>query len=151
MVAEPTATGDIDMGVPALEEPRLMEALLRFEHAHRRRSVPEMRACFHEEAMIESVASNGRALPADEQADALASALDDGVYSIRDWRYEEVTPQIVLSWTGARHLVTDAGMRDEIVCRLHVGRDGLMWRVKLFRTRDEALAHLERHGLSLGL
>jgi hypothetical protein len=42
-------------------------------------------------------------------------------------------------------------MRDEIVCRLHVGRDGLMWRVKLFRTRDEALAHLERHGLSLGL
>ena len=80
-----------------------MEAVLRFEQAHRRRSVHEMRACFHEEAMIESVASNGRALPADEQADALASALDDGVYSIRDWRYEEVAPQIVLSWTGARH------------------------------------------------
>ena len=128
-----------------------MDALLRFEHGHRRRSVTEMRACFHDEAMIESVASNGRALPPDEQIEALADAFDDGVYSIRDWRYEELAPEIVLSWTGARHLLTDAGMRDEVVCRLHVGRNGLMWRVKLFRTRDEALAHLEQHGPSLGL
>jgi hypothetical protein len=151
MASEPTAMGDFELDVPAVGGPRLMEALLRFEQAHRRRSVAEMRACFHDEAMIESVASNGRALPPDEQAEALATALDDGVYSIRDWRYEEVGPQIVLSWTGARHLVTEAGMRDEVVCRLHVGRDGLMWRVKLFRTRDEALAHLEQHGPSLGL
>jgi hypothetical protein len=151
MASEPTVTGDLELDLPALDEPRLMEAVLRFEQAHRRRSVAEMRTCFHDEAMIESVASNGRALPPDEQAQALADAFDDGVYSIRDWRYEEIAPQIVLSWTGARHLLTDAGMRDEVVCRLHVGRDGLMWRVKLFRTRDEALAHLERHGPSLGL
>ena len=110
-----------------------------------------MRACFHDEALIESVASNGEALPPDEQAAALASALDDGVYSIRDWRYEELAPNVVLSWTGARHLVGDQRMRDEVVCRLHVGRNGLMWRVKLFRSREEALAHLELHGLSLAL
>jgi hypothetical protein len=151
MASEPTATGDFELDVPGLEEPRLMDAVLRFEQGHRRRSVTEMRACFHDEAMIESVASNCRALPPDEQAEALAGALADGVYSIRDWRYEEVAPQIVLSWTGARHLLTEAGMRDEVVCRLHVGRDGLMWRVKLFRTREEALAHLERHGPSLGM
>jgi hypothetical protein len=151
VASEPTVSGHVETDLPELVEPRLMETLVRFEQAHRRRSVPDMRACFHDEALIESVASNGRATPPDEQADALASALDDGVYSIRDWRYEEVAPQVVLSWTGARHLLEDSGMRDEIVCRLHVGRDGLMWRVKLFRTRDEALAHLEQHGPSLGL
>jgi hypothetical protein len=151
MVAEPTATGEIGLDLPALEQPRLLETLLRFEQAHRRRSVPAMRACFHDEAMIESIASNGRALPPDEQADALESAFTDGVYSIRDWRYEEVGPQVVLSWTGARHLLGETGMRDEVVCRLHVGQNGLMWRVKLFHTREEALAHLDRHGPSLGL
>ncbi len=143
--------GEFELDVPTVGEPRLIEVLLRFEQAHRRRSVAELRACFHDEAMIESIASNGSALPPDDQAEALASAFDDGVYSIRDWRYEEMAPQIVLSWTGARHLLAEAGMRDEVVCRLHVGRDGLMWRVKLFRTREEALAHLEQHGPSLGL
>jgi hypothetical protein len=140
-VGQPTETAELP----------LLETLLRFERAHRRRSVEHMRACFHDEALIESVASNGEALPPDEQAAALASALDDGVYSIRDWRYEELEPNVVLSWTGARHLVGDQRMRDEVVCRLHVGRDGLMWRVKLFRSREEALAHLELHGLSLAL
>jgi hypothetical protein len=149
--SEPTASGDLEIDVRALDEPRLMETLLRFEQAHRRRSLQGMRACFHDEAMIESVASNGRALPPDEQAEALAEAFDDGVYSIRDWRYEEVAPQVVLSWTGARHIVSDARMRDEVVCRLHVGRSGLVWRVKLFRTREEALAHLDEQGPTLGL
>ena len=128
-----------------------MEAILRFEQAHRRRSVTDMRSCFHDEALIESVASNGRALGPDETAEALGRALADGVYSIRDWRYEELAPQLVLSWTGARHLVGDSRMRDELVCRLQVGRDGLMWRVKLFRSREAALEHLERHGPGLGL
>jgi hypothetical protein len=138
-------------GLPDTGEPRLMETLLRFEQAHRLHSAAEMRACFHDEALIESVASNGAALGADETVQALQQALDDGVYSIRDWRYEEIASQLVLSWTGARHLVAGQRMRDEVVCRLHSGRDGLMWRVKLFRSREEALEHLDRHGPDLGL
>lgn len=160
MDAEPTATGDTTAvgasageldAIPALPEPRLLEALLRFEQAHRRRSVKGMRSCFHDEALVESVASNGESLGPDETVEVLARAFDDGVYSIRDWRYEEVGPQVVLSWTSARHLIGDARMRDETVCRLHVGRDGLMWRVKLFRSREEALRHLEEAGPSLGM
>jgi hypothetical protein len=154
LAAEPTATGDVELiGAPVdiNAEPPLMEAMLRFEQAHRRRSLQEMRACFHDEALIESVASNGQALGPDETAEALGRAMNDGVYSIRDWRYEELEPQVALSWTGARRLVGDARMRDEVVCRLHVGRDGLMWRVKLVADREEALEHLRQFGPTLGL
>jgi len=94
---------------------------------------------------------NGQTLGPDETAEALARAMNDGVYSIRDWRYEELEPRVALSWTGARRLVGDARMRDEVVCRLHVGRDGLMWRVKLVADREEALEHLQRFGPTLGL
>lgn len=154
--AEPSANGETEpsggiAGMPRADEDDLMQSLLRFERAHRRHSVKELRACFHDEALMESIASKGELLGADETAEALARAFDDGVYSIRDWRYEVIEPQVVLSWTGARHLIGDARMRDEIVCRLHVGRDGLMWRVKLFRTREEALECLEQHGPTLGL
>ena len=137
--------------MPALDEPRLLDALLRFEHAHRRRWVNDMRACFCDDALIESVASGGLALGADETVEVLERVFDDGVYSIRDWRYEELAPQTVLSWTSARRLIGEARMRDEVVCRLHTGRGGLMWRVKLFRTREAAIEHLELHGPSLGL
>ena len=126
------------------ETPRLLETLKRFESAHSRHSIEGMRACFHDGALIESVASSGQPLGADETAEALRDAFTDGVYAIGGWEYEEITPDTVLSWTGARHRRPDSGMRDEIVCRLITGRDGLMWRVKLFSSRAEALAYLER-------
>jgi hypothetical protein len=160
MDSEPTATDDPNAigisaaeldEIPASAEPRLLDALIRFEQAHRRQSVDDMRSCFHDEALVESVASNGRPVGRDETVEALAHAFADGVYSIRDWRYDELAPQIVLSWTSARHLIDGAGMRDETVCRLHVGRDGLMWRVKLFRSREDALRYLDEVGPSLGL
>src|SRR5579862_1439425 len=49
--------------VPALPAPAaLMETLRRFERAHSRQSIEDMRACFHDEALIESVASYGQPL-----------------------------------------------------------------------------------------
>lgn len=128
-----------------------MATLLRFELAHRQRSVTRMRACFADAALVESVASDGRVLSADETVSAIEAAFSDGVYAIGDWQYEQLLPEVVLSWTGARHRVDERGMRDETVYRLVSGRDGLMWRVKLFRNRSDALAHLDSHGPDLGL
>ena len=127
-----------------------MDVLRRFESAHTRASVREMRACFHDDAIIESVASGGLPLGADETAEALARALRDHVYSIGDWRYEEITPEVILSTTGARHLRHGSTMSDETVYRLISGRDGLMWRVRLFPGRGEALDFLAHHGPTLG-
>jgi hypothetical protein len=129
----------------------LMTTLRRFEAAHERGSVEEMRGCFHDDAVIESVASSSRPLGPDETAFALAEALRDGVYMVYGWKYEELAPDVVLSITRARHRAGDRAVRDETVYRLVSGRDGLMWRVRLFRSRSSALAALAEHGPSLGV
>lgn len=151
-LSEPRVGTEGPAGPGRAREPSpLMETLLRFESAHKRRSVAAMRACFADGAIIESVASGRRPLGADETAAALAEALRDHVYSIGDWRYEQITPEIILSITGARHLRPGSTMTDETVYRIVSGRNGLMWRVKLFGSRDEALEYLARHGPDLGL
>jgi hypothetical protein len=135
--ADPSASPRV-AAVPAT--PGLMETVKRFEAAHAQRSIEGMRACFHDDALIESVASYGKPLGADETAEALRAAFNDGVYAIGDWAYEEIAPDTVLSWTGARHRRLGSGMSDETVYRLIMGRDGLMWRVTLFGSRADALA-----------
>ena len=137
--------------VVAPGEARLLETLLRFEAAHRRRAFDEMRACFAPDALIESVASDAQPLGPDETIEAIKRALVDGVYSIRAWRYEEISLELVISLTAARHRLPGKAMRDERVYRLISSRNGLMWRAKLFASRDAALAHFERHGTGLGL
>jgi len=129
----------------------LADTLRRFELALERGSLPEIRACFHEDAVIESVASDSYPLGPDATARAVAAALEDGVYMIYGWQHEELEPEVVLSISRARHRAGGGAIRDETVYRLISGRDGLMWRVKLFRSRDDAIAHLERHGPGLAL
>jgi hypothetical protein len=129
----------------------LLLTLGRFERAHRLRSTTLMRTCFCEDALIESVASNGRMLGPDETVEAIGEALRDGVYVIDDWRYETLVGETVLSTTRARHRLPSGAMRDEMVHRLVSGREGLMWRVRLFAGREAALAHFDRHGPGLGL
>ena len=112
---------------PTAKDPAsLMATLRRFEAAHTRRSLEEMRACFHADAVIESVASSSRALGPDETALALGEALRDGVYMVYGWQYEELAPDVVLSITRARHRAGDRAVRDDSGYRLISGRDGLM-------------------------
>jgi hypothetical protein len=143
-----TAVGP-EEGDPA--RPELMATLRRFERAHRLRSASLMRSCFRDDALVESVASNGCILGPDETVQAIDEALRDGAYVIDDWRYQTVAAATVLSTTRARHRLPTGAMRDETVHRLISGREGLMWRVRLFRSPDEALAHFRRHGEGLGL
>jgi hypothetical protein len=121
-----------------------METMRRFEQAHQRRSVDGMRQCFHDDALIESVASDGSALGPDETVEALRDAMTDGMYLIAGWEYEPLAPELVLSSTTTRHRTTEGGHSHETVWRLTEGRDGLMWRVWLFYSRADALAAL-RH------
>jgi len=149
--SEGSERGPTDAGGSGSAAPELMDTLRSFESAHERGSVEELRACFHDDAVIESVASDSHPLGPDATARALAEALEDGVYMIYGWQYEELEPEVVLAITRARHRAGGGVIRDETVYRVVSGRDGLMWRMKLFRSHGEALAHLERHGRSLGL
>jgi hypothetical protein len=58
---------------------------------------------------------------------------------------------VIISITRARHRSRGRAVRDEVVYRLISGRDGLMWRVRVFRLRSKALAAFAEHGPGLGI
>ena len=118
---------------------KLRATLARYERAHVEHNGELLRSCFHDDALIESVASDGAPLGPDETAELIRKALVDGVYSIRKWQYDEHTPEIVLVTVGARHRFQPGGIADETVFRVVVGRDGLIWRARGYSTHEAGL------------
>lgn len=118
----------------------LRATLARYERAHVEHNGELLRSCFHDDALIESVASDGRPLGPDETAELIRKALVDGVYSIRKWHYDELAPEIVLVTVRARHSFQPGGIADETVFRVVVGRDGLLWRARGYATHEAALS-----------
>jgi len=111
-----------------------------------------MRRCLHDDALIETVASDWQPVSADEAVEAIRTALErDPYYLEGTWHYDPLPAGIVLTAMPVRERSTAGGIRHRTVWRLTSGRDGLIWRQRLFAGRDEALAHLEQHGPSLGL
>jgi hypothetical protein len=143
MTTVTTHTGDGDAA--------LQDALRAFEHAHRWRSVARLRSSFHDEALMESVSSDGLALTADETVEAIRVALADGAYDLGDWQYDYLSPTTVLAITSVRYRVSGAHVRHETVYRLISAKDGLIWRGKLFRSHSEAVAYFETYGPDLGM
>jgi hypothetical protein len=139
--------------VPPSPQPDLLELLGRFEHAHKRRLWEAMRECFHDEARIESVAAGG-VIGTTETVDAIRAAFDEGIYSMSDWELEQLgDPDAALVWAGVRHRPPGSAARisDATIFWLVTCRDGLVWRVRIFRDRASAVSHLTRTGRSLGL
>jgi hypothetical protein len=115
---------------------------------------PALRALFHDEALLESIASGGVFGP-DETVDAMRLAASDGVYAMGPWRIERLEADVLLLHSTMRHRAKlptgKSAMTDANYVWLMVGRDGLLWRMKIFHNRDAAIEHLERHGSSLGI
>ena len=74
-----------------------------------------------------------------------------GVYHVQEWENEDLSDEVVLSSGRVRYRPEPGHMSDSVFHWITTGRNGLMWRVKAFPARDDALAHLERHGPTLGL
>jgi len=110
-----------------------------------------MRLCFHDDALIESVAA-GKVLGPDDTVEAIRAAFREGVYSMNEWEIEPLGTDVVLAWAGVRHR-PDGSKRisDTRIYWLVAGRDGLMWRVRIFHDRDTALGVLDEHGHDLGI
>jgi hypothetical protein len=130
----------------------LADLVADLQRAHKRKRWDDFRACFHPEAKIESVAAGAVLGPAETVA-AVESAIDDGVYAMSEWTIETLEPEVVLAWAGVRQRgrAHPKQISDGMVFWLVTGRDGLMWRVRTFRDRDAATAHLATHGHTLGL
>jgi hypothetical protein len=147
--AEPTPRELIE--VPAT--PRLADRIAELQLSLRRREWAGVRSCFHPEGLIESVAS-GQVLGRDDTVAAMQSAVDDGVYSMSEWTIEQLDDaDTVLAWGGVRYRTPDDPTRtsDGTIFWLTTGRASLVWRVRVFKSRDAALEHLEAHGHTLGL
>jgi hypothetical protein len=148
-----TSPASTDIGVLPVR-PALVGVIEKLQRAHQDRAWRDMRECFHDEALIESVAA-GKALGPDETVAAIRSAFADGIYAMSDWTIEPLpdNPNIVIAWAGVRHRARDGTGRisDATVYWLVSGRDGLMWRVRIFGDRTTTLQQLERHGPTLGL
>jgi hypothetical protein len=128
---------------------RFLEVVTRFEAAHTCHDLDAFRSFLHEEALIESIAGGG-VRTADETVEGVRSAFAAGVYSKGDWEFEEVAEDVVLAAAPIRY-ATENGLRDRVNYWLITGRDGLVWRIRIFRARTDALAYFDEHGHSLGL
>jgi hypothetical protein len=112
----------------------------------------EMRACLDDGALVETIASAWCAVGADEAVEAIRTALErDPLYLEGPWLYDELASEGVWTSMPVRERSTGGGVRHENVHRLTSGRDGLIWRQRLFRSRGKALACLVQHGAGLGL
>jgi hypothetical protein len=112
----------------------------------------EMRACLHDQAVMETVASEWRAVGADEAVDRIRAALlRDPLYLEGVWFYDEVAPEVVLTAMPVRERSAGGGVRQHGVYRLTSGSGGLIWRQRLFTSREQAVGCLREEGPSLGL
>jgi hypothetical protein len=112
----------------------------------------EMRACLHDAALVETVASEWGAVGADEAVEAIRTALQcDPFYLEGVWLYDELAPEVVWTAMPVRERSESGGERHECVHRLTSGRGGLIWRQRLFRSRADAVACHTQHGAGLGL
>ncbi len=128
----------------------LSAVVARFNLAIREQDWAVMRACCTDDAVIDSVTANAP-LGADETVAAVRLAYRAGVYHVQEWENEDLSEEAVLSSGRVQYRPEPGHMSDSIFHWITIGRNGLMWRVKAFAGRDDALAHLEAHGPTLGL
>ncbi len=136
--------------VPASSDDALSAVVARFNLAIRSLDWVAMRACCTDDSIIDSLTA-GAPLGPDETVAAVRAAYQDGVYSVSVWTHETLDPNAVLSRGRVQYRPGPGRMSDATHFWLTTGRDGLMWRVKVFSRRDAALAHLAAHGPTLGL
>ena len=136
--------------VTASTDDALGAVVARFNLAIRSLDWVAMRACCTDDSIIDSLTA-GAPLGPDETVAAVKAAYQDGVYSVSVWTHETLDPNTVLSSGRVRYRPGPGRMSDAGHYWLTTGKNGLMWRVKVFSRREAALAHLAAHGPTLGL
>ncbi len=140
-----------ESSTPESSTPEPLSAVVRrFNLAIREQDWVAMRACCTDDAIIDSVTANAPLGP-DETVAAVRSAYRAGVYHVKEWLNQDLADGAVLSSGRVQYRPEPGHMSDSMFYWITSGKDGLMWRVKAFSDRDDALAHLEEHGPTLGL
>jgi hypothetical protein len=112
---------------------------------------PAMRSLLHPDSRLESLAAVGRVLSAEQLVEAVKGASRDGLYSVRAWDVEPLEQRAALASGRVRYRVGPGAITDEARVWVSSERDGLIWRMRIFRDRGSAARCLDENGLSLGL
>jgi hypothetical protein len=133
------------------DELSILQLVARFENALAERSWARIRALFHDQARIESVAAGNQALGPDETVAAMRSSAAGGIYTLGPWTTETVGPAVAIVYSRMRHHVGKGAITDEGLYWLLTLRGDLFWRVRIFPDRAAAITCLAEHGPDLGL
>ena len=137
------------MGGGDIDE-REAEAMLRAMHEHVKAGDPigAIASTIHPDAEMQLLVSLGKPLRGRE---AVVAALDTGrqaaIYRAEVLRFEWLDDHTSLTSATARYALEQGGHAEGSVYWLDELRDGLIWRVRVFRSEREARqAYAERDG-----
>ena len=132
-------------------DPSIVSLLEEFQESRLKKNWSAMRELLHSEARLESLAAVGSVLSADELVEAVRGATAHGLYAVKKWRVESLGQHAALADGRIRYQVQPGAITDEPRVWISTERDGLIWRMRIFRDRDAATGCIRAHGLTLGL
>jgi len=132
-------------------EPLIVALLDDFQAYRLSRNWSAMLRLLHPQARLESLAAPGAVLSPQELVAAIETAMTRGLYSVRNWAVELLDPHTAIADGRVRYWVGKAAITDEARVWVSSERDGLIWRMRILRTREEVLARHSDTGLDLGL
>jgi hypothetical protein len=120
---------------------REAEAMLRAMHEHVKAGDPiaSVAATIHPDAEMRLLVSLGQPLRGrDEVVAALETGRRAAIYRAEVVRFEWLDDHTVLSFATARYALEQGGHAEGSVVWLDELQDGLIWRVRVFRSEREA-------------
>ena len=139
------------MPVSSLVEPPIVSLLEMFQSDRLEQDWAAMRALLHDASRLESLAAVGRVLTPDELVDAIQTASADKVYVVKTWRVEALGQRAGIADGRVRYRHGAGGFTDEPRAWVATERDQRIWRMRIFRSRHDAIRCFGEHGLDLGL
>jgi hypothetical protein len=132
-------------------EPLIVALLDDFQEYRLSGDWSAMLGLLHPQARLESLAAPGTVLSPQELVAAIQSAMTRGLYTVKNWAVELLDPHTAIADGRVRYRIGATGITDESRVWVSSERDGLIWRMRILRTREEVLARHRDTGLDLGL
>jgi hypothetical protein len=134
-----------------MPDPLVVSLLEEFQATRLKSDWAAMGRLLHSEARLESLAALGSVLIGGELVQVVQRAMAHGLYTVTTWHVEALLPSAALADGRVRYQLPRGALTDEPRIWVATERDELIWRMRIFRTRDEALACYRRDGVDLGI
>jgi hypothetical protein len=134
-----------------MPDPLVVPLLESFQATRLNKDWPGMTRLLHPESRLESLAAVGRVLTGSELIEVVQRAVAHGPYTVTTWRVEALGASAALAHGRVRYQLPQGAITDEARIWVATERDELIWRMRIFRTSDEALACYRQNSVGLGI